>query len=299
VGREWVACIVGDRRPSRWLRARHAVADHLVFSKIRARTGGRLALPISGSAALSRSVAEFFLAIGLRIVEGYGLTETSPVITVNPLQPIRLGTVGKPMPGIEVRIAEDGEILTRGPNVMSGYWGKPAETAAVLVDGWFHTGDIGYLDAEGHLVITDRKKDLIVTSGGKNIAPQPIENLLRADPLVNEALLVGDNRNFISALIVPNFPRIEAYVPVSAPAGGARPDRDDLVQRPEVIHLYQDVVDRVNSGLGQFERIKRFALLPVEFAIEREELTPTMKVRRKVVERRWRDLIEGLYSHRP
>lgn len=301
VGREWADGLVADRVPPLWLRARHAVADHLVFAKIRAKTGGRLRLPISGSAPLSRSVAEFFLALGLRIIEGYGLTETSPVITVNPLHPIRLGTVGKAMPGIDVKIADDGEIVTRGPNVMLGYWNKPAETAAVMVDGWFHTGDIGYINGEGHLVITDRKKDLIVTSGGKNVAPQPIENLLKSDPLVAEAVLVGDNRNFISALIVPNFGRIESLTTAKgAPAAVSIPasTREELLRHPDVLGLYQDVVDRVNGNLSQFERIKRFALLPSEFAVEREELTPTMKVRRKVVETRWRDEIEELYAHR-
>lgn len=298
VGREWADAIVSDRRPSTPLRLRHAAADHLVFAKIRAKTGGRLRLVISGSAALSRGVAEFFLAIGLRIIEGYGLTETSPVITVNPTRPVRLGTVGTPMPGIEVRIAEDGEILTRGPNLMMGYWGKPAETAAVIVDGWFHTGDIGYLDAEGHLVITDRKKDLIVTSGGKNVAPQPIENLLRADPMVSEAVLIGDNRNFVSALIVPNFPRLASRLGAAERPDTPSSNRDDLVGRPDVLGVYQGIVDRVNAGLGQFERIRRFALLPADFAIEREELTPTMKVRRRVVEQRWREVIEGLYVRR-
>ena len=301
VGHEWAEHIVTDRRPSAWLRARRVVADRLVFHKIRARTGGRLRLVVSGSAALSRSVAEFFLAIGLRIIEGYGLTETSPVITVNPIHPVRLGTVGKPMPGLEIRIAEDGEILTRGPNVMAGYWGKPAETAAVIVDGWFHTGDIGYITDEGQLVITDRKKDLIVTSGGKNIAPQPIENLLRSDPLVTEAMLIGDNRNFVSALIVPNFARVEARAAMLLPSTGDAilgSSREELLQHPDVVGLYQNVVDRVNEGLGQFERIKRFALLPSEFAVEREELTPTMKVRRRVVESKWRHVIDGLYTRR-
>jgi long-chain acyl-CoA synthetase len=295
VGREWADGVLADRAPSAWLRARHAVADHLVFAKIRARTGGRLRLVISGSAALPVSVAQFFLAIGLRIVEGYGLTETSPVLTVNPIHPVRLGTVGKPLPGVELRIAEDGEILARGPNVMAGYWGKPEETAAVIVDGWFHTGDIGLFDEEGHLVITDRKKDLIVTSGGKNIAPQPIETLLRTDPLVSEAVLIGDSRKFISALIVPNFTRLEASGAAFRPPASSR---DELVRHPEILGLFQTVIDRVNAELSQFERIKRFVLLPADFAIEREELTPTMKVRRKVVEARWRDVIEDLYTHR-
>ena len=204
----------------------------------------------------------------------------------------RLGTVGPPLTGVEIRIADDGEILARGPNVMVGYYGKPELTAEVLKDGWFHTGDVGHLDEAGYLVITDRKKDLLVTSGGKKIAPQPLENMFKSDPLIAEAVVVGENRKFASVLIVPDFGVLESRL-AAEPAG----PRERLLTRTDVMSLYQGVVDRVNADLAQFERIKRFALLPGEFSIEQGELTPTMKVRRGIVEERWRDVIEGMYAN--
>jgi long-chain acyl-CoA synthetase len=283
----------GRQTPSPWVRLQHALADRLVFRKIRARVGGRIRYLISGSAPLSLSIGEFFHAIGLRIIEGYGLTETSPVLTSNPLDGVRFGTVGKPMPGIEIRIAPDGEILARGPNVMIGYYKRPDLTAEVIKDGWFHTGDIGEIDQDGYLTITDRKKDLIVTSGGKKIAPQPLENQLKADLLVAEAVIVGEQRKFPAALIVPDFAALEAQVRRMNLGALARAE---LVKHPEVLALYQALLDALNEKLAQFERVKRFALLPTEFTMERGELTPTMKVRRQVVEERWRDLIEGLYA---
>lgn len=281
------------RQPVPWtVRLQHRLADRLVLSTVRARTGGRLRYLISGAAPLSKEVAEFFWAVGLPLLEGYGLTETSPVLTVNPPEAPRLGTVGKAIPGVELRIGEDGEILARGPNVMVGYYNQPEATRAVLADGWLHTGDVGYLDADGYLTITDRKKDLIVTSGGKNVAPQPIEMRLKRDPLVAEAVLVGDRRKFVAALIVPNFPLLEARLGLQS-----RPptDRAALVARPDVRALYRDIVDRVNRELAQFEQIKQFALVPAEFTVAGGELTPTMKVRRRIVEERYRDLIEQLY----
>jgi long-chain acyl-CoA synthetase len=283
----------GRQTPSPWVRLQHALADRLVFRKIRARVGGRIRYLISGSAPLSLSIGEFFHAIGLKIIEGYGLTETSPVLTSNPLDGIRFGTVGKPMPGIEIRIAPDGEILARGPNVMIGYYKRPDLTSEVIKDGWFHTGDIGEIDQDGYLTITDRKKDLIVTSGGKKIAPQPLENQLKADLLVAEAVIVGEQRKFPAALIVPDFAVLEARVRQMNLGALARAE---LVKHPEVLALYQALLDALNERLAQFERVKRFALLPTEFTMERGELTPTMKVRRQVVEERWRDLIEGLYA---
>lgn len=283
----------GRQTPSPWVRLQHALADRLVFRKIRARVGGRIRYLISGSAPLSLSIGEFFHAIGLKIIEGYGLTETSPVLTSNPLDGIRFGTVGKPMPGIEIRIAPDGEILARGPNVMIGYYKRPDLTAEVIKDGWFHTGDIGEIDQDGYLTITDRKKDLIVTSGGKKIAPQPLENQLKADLLVAEAVIIGEQRKFPAALIVPDFAVLEARVRQMNLGALARAE---LVKHPEVLALYQALLDALNERLAQFERVKRFALLPTEFTMERGELTPTMKVRRQVVEERWRDLIEGLYA---
>ena len=204
--------------------------------------------------------------------------------------------MGTALPGVELRIDDDGEILARGPNIMRGYYNRPVETAAVLEDGWFRTGDVGRIDPDGYLSITDRKKDLLVTSGGKKIAPQPIENVLKFDPLVTEAVLIGERRRFPAVLLVPDFGALERRLGVTA--GGAD-GREALVRRPDAVALYQGVVDRVNHGLAQFERIKRFALLPEEFSIERGELTPTMKVRRRAVEQRWHDVIEAMYVEPP
>jgi long-chain acyl-CoA synthetase len=269
-----------------------AIAERLVFSKIRASVGGRLRCLVSGSAPLPLDVAEFFAGIGLPITEGYGLTETSPIVTANPMNAPRLGTVGRAIPGVEVKIAEDGEVIVRGPNVMIGYHNKPDDTAAVLKDGWFHTGDIGTLDGEGYLRITDRKKDLLVTSGGKKIAPQPIEATLKRSPLVAEAVLLGDRRRFASVLIVPDFTALERRL---KDLGRPPADREALVGRDDVIALYDEIVESLNRELSQFERIKKFRLLPREFTIESGELTPTMKVRRKAVEEHWRSAIDEIY----
>jgi long-chain acyl-CoA synthetase len=270
-----------------------AIADRLVFSKIRAGVGGRLRYVVSGSAPLAVDVAEFFEAVGLRVIEGYGLTETAPILTVNPPAAPRVGTVGRPVPEVDIRIAEDGEILARGPNIMPGYYNKPEATGAVLQDGWFHTGDIGTLDESGYLTITDRKKDLLVTSGGKKIAPQPIEAVLKRSPLVAEAILLGDRRKYPAALIVPDFAALERRLKALGKPPGARAD---LIARPDVLALYQEIVDALNRDLSQFERIKRIALLSAEFSVETGELTPTLKVKRKVVEERWKETIEKLYG---
>jgi len=293
VGYEHARAHLTGARPSGGLRAKRAVADRLVFRKIRERTGGRLRFLVSGSAPLSPKIAEFFYAIDLPILEAYGLTESSPGISGNPLDAPRLGTVGKPLPGVEVAIGADGEILVRGPNVMQGYYKRPEATSTTLAGGWLHTGDIGHLDAEGYLAITDRKKDLIVTSGGKKIAPQPLENLLKADPLVSEAVLIGEQRKFPAALLVPDFTRLEARILAMKVRAASR---EELIRHPEVLRLYQDILDRLNGSLAQFERVKRFALLPTEFTMERGELTPTMKVRRQVVEQRWRSIIDAIYA---
>jgi long-chain acyl-CoA synthetase len=272
-----------------------ALADRLVFSAIREKIGGRLRILVSGSAPLPINVAEFFAAIGLPIVEGYGLTETAPVLTVNPQDAPRLGTVGRAIPGVELRIADDGEILARGPNVMSGYYNKPEATAEALRDGWFHTGDIGTLDQDGYLTITDRKKDLLVTSGGKKIAPQPIEGILKRSPLIAEAVVLGDRQKFASALLVPDFAALERRLRDL----GRSPTQDDraaLVRRDDVVALYDEIVDSLNRELSQFERIKKFRLLPREFSMATGELTPTLKVRRKAVEQNWREVIEEIYG---
>ena len=269
-----------------------ALGDRLVFSAVRAKLGGRLRFVASGSAPLSANVVEFFHAIGIPIMEGYGLTETAPILTFNPLNALRVGTVGRAIPGVELRIADDGEILARGPNIMTGYFNKPEATAAALEGGWFHTGDIGHIDAEGYLTITDRKKDLLVTSGGKKIAPQPIEGVLKRSPLIAEAVLLGDRRKYAAALIVPEFSALERRLKDLGRPPGAR---KELIAREDVIALYQELIDALNRELSQYERIKRIALLPREFTVESGELTPTLKVKRKVVEEQWREQIESLY----
>jgi long-chain acyl-CoA synthetase len=294
VGQARAAAELRGRRPPALTGLQSRIAERLVFSKIRAGVGGRLRFAVSGSAPLPPAVHEFFHGVGLPIVEGYGLTETSPILTVNPPDAPRVGTVGRAIPGVELRIAPDGEILARGPNIMSGYYNKPDATADILRDdGWLHTGDIGTLDADGYLTITDRKKDLIVTAGGKNVAPQPIESVLKSHRLVAEAIVLGDRRRFVSALIVPDFAVLEQRL---KDLGRPFAERDELVTRPDVMALYQEIVDGLNHDLSQYERIKRIALLPAEFTIESGELTPTMKVKRKVIEERWRRQIEQIYA---
>jgi long-chain acyl-CoA synthetase len=296
-----LALTAGLARAKAVLRGKHpdpvtslasGLGDRLVFSAIRQKLGGRLRFVASGSAPLGADVMEFFYAIGIPIIEGYGLTETAPILTFNPLTAPRVGTVGLPIKGVELRIAEDGEILARGPNIMKGYFNKPEATAAALEGGWFHTGDIGHIDPEGYLAITDRKKDLLVTSGGKKIAPQPIESILKRSPLVAEAVLLGDRRKYAAALIVPEFKALERRL---KDLGRPPATRDELIARSDVIALYQEIIDGLNRELSQYERIKRIALLPREFSVDSGELTPTLKVKRKVVEERWREQIESLY----
>jgi long-chain acyl-CoA synthetase len=274
-------------------RLRAALADRLVFHKIRENLGDRVRYLVSGSAPLSPSIAEFFQGVGLPIIEGYGLTETAPILSVNPPGAPRVGSVGRAIPGVELRIAEDGEILARGPNVMMGYLNKPEATADALRDGWFHTGDIGAIDEQGYLRITDRKKDLLVTSGGKKIAPQPIEAILKRNPLVAEAVLLGDRRKFAAALIVPEIGALERRLKA---LGRPPSSRAELATREDVHALYKEIVDALNRELAQFERIKKIAILPVEFSVASGELTPTLKVKRKVIEERYRDRIEALYG---
>ncbi len=274
-------------------RVRQKLAQALVFRKLRARVGGRLRFFISGGAPLAREIAEFFWSAGIPILEGYGLTETSPVITVNTFANHRFGSVGKPLRGVEVRIADDGEILARGDNVMQGYFRKPEQTDEALSGGWFHTGDIGELDPDGFLFITDRKKDLIATAGGKKVAPQPIENGLKHSKYIAEAVLIGDRRPFIALLIVPNFERLGMW----ARENGLDPDdRARLVEGAQARALYQGIVDRANEDLAQFEKIKNFSVLARELTVEDGHLTPTLKVRRRVVEEAFRERIEAMYQ---
>ena len=293
VGHDAASARLAGREPGLLTRVQEGLADRLVLSKIRARTGGRLRFVVSGSAPLGREVAEFLCAVGLPVIEGYGLTETSPVLTTTPLGARRLGTVGTALPHVELKIAADGEILARGPNVMVGYHDNPEATAAVMRAGWFHTGDIGRIDADGYLSITDRKKELIVTAGGKNVAPQPIEALLKRDPIVAEAVLVGDRRRFVSVLLVPDFVTLDKRLAVDGLGSGSP---EELVNREDVQRIFQPIVDQANTELASYEQVKRFALLPTEFSVAGGELTPTLKVRRRVVEDRWKDVIEGIYA---
>ena len=267
------------------------LADRLALSKVRDRTGGRLRFVCSGGAPLPVHVAEFLLAVGVPVLEGYGLTETAPVLTTNPLDAARPGTVGLPLPRVELRIAEDGEILARGPNLMRGYYGKPEATAEAIRDGWFHTGDIGSFDDGGYLVITDRKKELLVTAGGKNIAPQPVEQRLKQHVLVAEAVLIGDRRPYVTALLMPDFAALAAALG-EPPAD----DREALLGRSDVQGLYDPVVAAVNAGQPAYEQIKRYRLLPAELSIDGGELTPTLKVKRRVIAEKWGDLIDDLYT---
>ncbi len=292
-GRQGFAARVARRAPGLLLRLKLALADRLVFSKIKARTGGRLKLFISGGAPLAREIAEFFGAAGMLICEGYGLTETSPVITCNRPDRMKPGTVGLPLDAVEVRIAEDGEILSRGPHIMLGYFGRPEATReAIDADGYFHTGDLGHVDADGFLVITDRKKDIIATSGGKKIAPQPIENKLKTNRFFAEVVMIGDRRKFAVALVVPNYEVLLAW----AKERGITATREELVRRPEVVSHYLDLVSSMTGDLAQFEKIKKLALLPKELSQEAGELTPTLKVKRRVVEERYRSLIDEMYQ---
>jgi long-chain acyl-CoA synthetase len=277
----------------RGLRRKRNLAHKLVFSKIIEKTGGNVRFFVSGGAPLSRDIAEFFYALGLMILEGYGLTETSPVISVNTFEDLKFGSVGKPIPNVEVRIAADGEILARGPNIMKGYYKKEAETKEAFEGGWFQTGDIGRIDEDGFLVITDRKKDIIVTAGGKNIAPQPIENILKMNPYVSNAVVIGDRRRFVSALIVPNFDKLEEYARSNSIAFA---DRSELVKNEKVADFIKAEVDRATPNLASFERIKKIALLDRDFEIEKGEITPTLKVKRNIIEKKYQDLINALYE---
>lgn len=292
-GRKYAQKKINREKISGWLKFRYGLAYKLVFSKIVEKTGGRVRFFVSGGAPLSRDIAEFFYAMGILVIEGYGLTETSPVIAVNRLEDFRFGSVGKILPEVEVRIAEDGEIWARGPNVMKGYFKKEAETREAFEDGWFKTGDIGYLDKDGYLVITDRKKDILVTAGGKNVAPQPIENTLKSSPYIANAVVVGNHRKFVSALVVPDFDKLEIWARENNVAFG---DRKELIARPEVYEFYMQEIDRLTPHLASYEKIKKITLLDKDFEIEAGELTPTLKVRRKIVEEKYKNLIDRMYA---
>jgi long-chain acyl-CoA synthetase len=276
------------------LACKHKLADLLIFKKWRAALGGRIRLLISGGAALPEDLGYNYIGAGLPIVQGYGLTETSPVITGGVPDNNRIGTVGKAIPNVEVRIAADGEIEVRGPNIMRGYYNKPAETAAVFTeDGWFRTGDIGKLDSDGFLSITDRKKELFKTSGGKYIAPQPIEQLIKGSRFVNQVVLIGNERKFPAALIVPDWENIDSYVQLK---GLGRHSRAELCQHPRIIDLLERQIAALTPNLAQYEKVKKVALLEHEMTIENGELTPTLKVKRRVIDQKYRDVIDRLYA---
>jgi long-chain acyl-CoA synthetase len=293
VGREVSALSLAGRPIPLALGLQHRLADRLVLATLRERMGGRLRFFISGGAPLAQDLAEFFHAAGVLICEGYGLTETSPVLTANTPDVLRFGTVGKPIPGVELRIAADGEILARGPNVMRGYFGDPEGTAEVLeADGWFHTGDIGEFDPDGFLRITDRKKDIIVTAAGKNVSPQNIESLLLMEKFIEQACVIGDRQRYLTALIVPTFDALRDW---AAEGGLPHQSREALVREPEVRALFQKSIDRVNGQLARYEAIRNFALLAEEFAVDNGMLTPTMKVKRKEVMQCKKALLDDLY----
>ncbi|HKP13724.1 MAG TPA: AMP-binding protein, partial [Blastocatellia bacterium] len=288
----------GERVPP-LLDLQREVADRLVFHKIRDALGGRIRRMVSGGAALPAEIALVFSGAGVPVLQGYGLTETAPVIAVNTLKHNRIGAVGRALAGVEVRIAEDGEILTRGPHVFQGYFNKPEETAASFTDDadpkarWFKTGDIGHVDKDGYIFITDRKKDLIKTSAGKYVAPQMIEGLLGQSEYVEQAVIVGDKRKYVSALIVPDFERLRAWAKAQ---GADTKDKATLVEDRRVFDLIKSEVTRLTRDLADYEKVKRIALLADEFTIDGGELTPTLKVRRRAVEQKYSGLIESLYT---
>jgi long-chain acyl-CoA synthetase len=293
VGAQRVPYVTSGQPLPAALARKAAIADALVFKKIRAALGARFRFAVSGGAPLSEELAAFFVGAGVAVYEGYGLTETSPVIAVNGPGRWRVGTVGKPLRGVEVRIAPDGEILSRGPHIMKGYFNKPDATReAIDPEGWFHTGDIGEIDADGFLSITDRKKDLIVLAGGKKAAPQPIENALKHSPFVGMPIVIGDRQKFLAALIVPNFDRLKEWATANRKA--VRLDAIDA--DPAVRALFQGEIDAYNRDRPHHEQIRAFALLPSELTIEDGSVTPTLKVKRRTIETRYRDLIEGMYA---
>ena len=294
IGRQWTELVTKRQPVPLWLSLRHKLADAPVYAKWRKAMGGNIRIFVSGGAALSNEVALAFVGAGLPIVQGYGLTETSPVITAGQLQENRIGTAGKPIRNVEVRIASDGEIETRGPHVMRGYWNKPEETrAAFSDDGWFKTGDIGSLDADGFLTITDRKKELLKTSGGKYIAPQPVEQLIKGSRFVSQVVVIGNNRKFASALIVPDWEQLESYARLK---GLKLKTRAEFCQHPRIIDLFERQIAGRTQNLAQFEKIKGIALLDQELTVEGGEMTPTLKVKRRVVDEKYRDVIDRIYS---
>ena len=293
-GEQWASMSLAGMSIPAGLALKKKIADRLVFAKLRARTGGRIRFFVSGAAPLSADIAKFFYSAGLPVIEGYGLTESSPVLTFNPLDRIKLGTVGRAIPGVELKIASDGEILARGPNIMQGYYKLPDATRETVdADGWLHTGDIGELDSDGYLKITDRKKELLKTAGGKYIAPQPIEMAVKRNKFVANAMLYGDRRKFPVILIVPNFENLERWAHERSLAYGTRAE---LIQLADVRAKIEREVMSMLPQLAKFETPKKVVLIEKDFTIESGELTPTLKIKRRVVEQHYKDQIDAAYS---
>ena len=293
VADRWASEKLAGKEPAGLLALQYGIAQKLVFSKLKTRTGGRLRYFVSGGAPLSPDINKFFYAAGLEILEGYGLTETSPVIAVNTPENFRIGTVGKPIDGVEIKIASDGEIMTRGPHVMKGYYNKPEATReAIEPDGWFHTGDIGEI-RDGFLAITDRKKDIIVTAGGKNIAPQPLENKVKTNKYVAQAVMLGDKRKFPSMLVVPNFDQLERW---ATKRNIIWTDRAQLLRMPTIQAKMEQEVNKELAGAAHFEIPKKIGLIEHDFSIEKGELTPTQKVKRRAIDKHYKALIDSLYD---
>ncbi|UCD36868.1 MAG: long-chain fatty acid--CoA ligase [Fidelibacterota bacterium] len=285
---------MAGKKPGWLLRKKHGLASKLVFSKLKERVGGRIQFFVSGAAPLSAEIAEFFASLGMIVLEGYGLTETSPVLAVNKLEKFKFGKVGPAIPNVELKIADNGEVLARGPNIMKGYFKNPEATAeAIESDGWFHTGDVGELDEDGFLKITDRLKSILVTSGGKNIAPAPLENALVMSPYIEQVMIIGDKRNFVSALLVPNFDKLEAFAKENSLPSSKH---EALIKDPKVLALFEQEVENAMQPFARYEQVRKFTLLSREFSIEEGELTPTLKVKRKAVFDHYGDVIEALYS---
>ena len=294
VGRKVSAMKQKGRNPGLILSQQAALADKLVFNKLKAVTGGQLRFFVSGGAPLPQSIAEFFHAAGILILEGYGLTETSPVISVNTLDSFKFGSVGKPIPGVEVVIAGDGEILTRGPHVMMGYHNKPEQTAeSIDEEGWFHTGDIGHFDEEGFLRITDRKKNILVLSNGKNVAPQPIENAIKQSSYINQIMLLGDNQKTVAALVVPDFDSVKSF---AQEQGISTSSLSDLLTDKSIIQLIKKEISQYTSDFSDFEQVRQFHLIDREFTAETDEMTPTLKLKRNVIMKNFADQINQIYS---
>ena len=293
-GEQWATMSLAGMTIPTGLAIKKKIADRLVFAKLQARTGGRIRFFVSGAAPLSADIAKFFYSAGLPVIEGYGLTESSPVLTLNPLDRIKLGTVGRAIPGVELKIASDGEILARGPNIMQGYYKLPDATKETVdADGWLHTGDIGELDSDGYLKITDRKKELLKTAGGKYIAPQPIEMAVKRNKFVANAMLYGDRRKFPIILIVPNFDNLERWARERNLTYGTRAE---LIEVADVQAKIEREVMSMLPQLAKFETPKKVVLIEKDFTIESGELTPTLKVKRREVEKNYRDQIDAVYA---